>query len=343
MRQFSNSDGPAGLLVLGKDGAIVAAPDFFRRHLQIERRDFPTSIFHLFDPRDPPFLKLFRIYRHAYGATEYHLRVQGPFGSRHQYRYWPVELEGSKSLGATGFFVVDDSAHHQTHDWEFRRLRRSILNDVQESLSDYFKNRLATLQLLTETLRDAPELAAESAPRMARAVDELKIALNQVITGIADVETTSDYQDSPVRIADLAPVIETWGTPRTNVSCYLQDVAPSTLISAALVERILLPIVENALDASNPGDTVEVTIAEVDEGFAHIQIADCGEGMSERIQQRARDPFFTTRTGQLGLGLAHAQEALREAGGEWTVSSTAREGTTVTVLLPITTAARLFR
>ena len=335
-------DAPAGLLILRGNGEIVEAPRFFRRALHFSQRDEPPSIFHLFDPDDPTYLQLHRIFCHPYGAIEYHLRVRGLFGSRHGFRYWPVDAPSGHADDASAFFLVDDSALLQSHGWDLRRLRTEILKDVQDSLSSYFKNRLATLQLLAETLRDAPEIAAESAPRISTAVTELKSALNRVITGIEDIETPGEYQDSPVRLVDLSSVIGTWGTEQADVHCILDDVHPSTMIRASSVERIVLPVVENALDAAPSGTTVDVTIAEIEEGFVHFEIHDRGHGMNERVRQRAPDPFFTTRTGQLGLGLAHAKKALRDAGGEWKIHSHPDEGTRVTLLLPSTTASEVF-
>ncbi len=325
------------------DGSIVEAPTFFRRALFLSQRSTPPSIFHLFDPADPPYLDLHRIFRHPYGATEFHLRVRGLFGSRHGFRYWPVDVpEHRHNQNAATFFIVDDSALLQNHDWDFRRLRREILEDVQDSMSSYFKNRMATLQLLAETIRDAPEIAKESAPRLVTAVHELKSALNRVMTGIEDIESPTEYQDSPIRLTDLSSVIDTWGTPQVDVECTTDQLQASTLIPASSIERIVLPIVENAIDASPSDSVVEVHISEVDEGFAHFDIVDEGEGMNERVEQRAGDPFFTTRTGQLGLGLSHAKQALRDAGGEWKVETRDRKGTRVTLLLPTTTASEFF-
>lgn len=336
-------DAPSGLLILKPDGTIVDAPVFFRRALFLSQRDVADSIFHLFDPDAPPHLDLHRIFRHPYGATEFHLRVRGLSGNRHGFRYWPVDLPPQRAAEDTvAFFIVDDSALIQSHDWDLRRLRQGILEDVQDSLSSYFKNRVATLQLLTETLSEDPATATEIAPRIANAVQELKAALNQVMTGIEDVESPTDYQDSPVRLGDLSGVIETWGTPEVDVECSLEGVSSATMLPASSIERIVLPVVENALDASPTGTTVRVHIADLDEGFAHFEIHDEGEGMNNRIKKRAEDPFFTTRTGQLGLGLAHARQALRDAGGEWKIDSSARDGTRVTLLLPTTSASDFF-
>lgn len=334
---------PGGLLVLAPNGAILEAPSFFRRALLLDERPVP-SIFHLFDEEDPPYLVLHRIFRHSDGSTEYHLRVQGLFRAHQGFRYWSVATpaEFEESAGGT-FFLVDDSSLIRTQDWEIRRLRREILADAQDSLSSHFKNRLATVQLLAETIRDAPEIAKESAPRLLKAVEELTSALNRVMTGIADISTPTDYEDSPIRLSDLALVVPTWARRDQTVKCVMQNVTPTALIPASSIERILLPLVENALEASPAGSTIEVAISEMDEGFAHFDIIDEGEGMSEQVIARSADPFFTTRAGHLGLGLAHARQALREAGGEWHIESKPHLGTRITLLLPITTAEQLYR
>lgn len=336
-------DAPGGLLILADNGSIVEAPEFFRRALLLDERNAP-SIYHLCDPFDPPYLLLNRIFRHSYGGTEYHLRIHGHFNDRYGFRYWPLKSPPGLELepNHNAFFIVDDSTILQTQEWDVRRLRRQILTDVKQSLSSHFQNRLATLQLLSETLRDAPEFAEETAPRLLRGVNELHAALNEVVTGVGRVESDTAYEDSPVRLGDLWPVITAWAKGKVSIECILRDVAPTTLIPASSIERILLPVVENAIEASLPGSTVGVVISETDDGFAYFEVVDKGEGMNERVKARAQDPCFTTRNGHLGLGLTHAREALREAGGQWQFDSQARKGTRVTLLLPVTTTSEIF-
>lgn len=330
---------PGGLLILSrKNGEILEAPEFFRRALFLDQRRIP-SIFHLFNPEDSPHLTLTRVFRHPYGSTEFHLTVGGLLGKAQGFRYWSVG-DGGKELA---YYLVDDSSLIQTQDWAFRRLRREILQDMQDSLSSHFKNRMATVQVLSDMVRDAPHMASEASPRLANAVDELRGALNRVLTGIDDIESPKDYEDSPVRLSDMPSVIPTWGHQGVRVRCSLQNVNSSTLIPASVIERVLLPVVENAIDASEPGAEVEVIVAEAEEGFAHIEVIDKGEGMTARVLGRAEDPFFTTRTGHLGLGLAHAREALRDAGGQWSFTSEVRSGTRVNLILPVRSASQLFR
>lgn len=58
------------------------------------------------------------------------------------------------------------------------------------------------------------------------------------------------------------------------------------------------------------------------------------DGMTEQIRRRAIDPVFTTRSGRLGLALAHARKPLREAGGQWKIESRRHVGTQFAMLIP---------
>lgn len=327
--------------MLAPDGAIIDAPHFFREALNLDERE-AVSIYHLFDPTNAPYLSLTRVYRHSYDATEYHLRLEGSFGTPRSFRYWLLDDGDGKGEDLV-LLLVDESANVQDRDWAMRRLRREILNDVQTSLLSQFKNRLTSVQVLAEMIEQMPELAPETARRLVDASRELTLALNRVTSGIDDLSSPKDYQDLPIRLADLRSVVTTWGVSGVVVYCHLEEVDPSTLIAASAVERILMPVVQNAIDASTEDGVVHVEIREIKEGFALIVVEDFGEGMTDRIRRRAEDPFFTTRSGHLGLGLAHAREALREAGGQWKIDSQRHTGTRFTLLIPVTTTAQLFR
>lgn len=336
-------DTPGGVLRLGADGTLIDAPLFFAEALNLHLREVP-SIYHLFDPNNAPYLSLTRIFRHPHGTMEFHLSVRGNFGTPHSFRYWALSpaQAGASDPSEVAFYIVDDSALMQNHEWATRRRRREILNDVQTSLSMHFKNRLAAVQVLSEMLQDTPTLAAEIAPRLVDAVRDLNYAFNRITTNTDHWNTARD-NDLPIRLGDLASIMATWSMDRITIVGRTHNVDKATLIATNSVERVILPVTQNALEASAPGSVVYVDITEVREGFAHIVIEDAGHGMTEHVRHRAEDPFFTTRPGHLGLGLSQAREALRTAGGQWKIESAPNVGTRITILLPVTTAAHLFR
>jgi signal transduction histidine kinase len=65
-----------------------------------------------------------------------------------------------------------------------------------------------------------------------------------------------------------------------------------------------------------------------------IRIADDGPGIPDEVRERMFDPFFTTRPGGSGLGLAVVHRAVESHAGFVFVDSEEGSGTRMTVLLP---------
>jgi CheY-like chemotaxis protein len=71
-------------------------------------------------------------------------------------------------------------------------------------------------------------------------------------------------------------------------------------------------------------------------GFAMIYIQDNGVGISDEIQDRMLDPFFTTKgKGGMGLGLSLCASIAKRHGGTLEIGSTEDHGTIVTIRLPL--------
>ncbi len=67
-----------------------------------------------------------------------------------------------------------------------------------------------------------------------------------------------------------------------------------------------------------------------------VTVSDTGFGMSEDVLARAAEPFFTTKAEGLGsgLGLSMVQGFTEQSGGQLTIESEPRTGTSVTIRLP---------
>ena len=93
-------------------------------------------------------------------------------------------------------------------------------------------------------------------------------------------------------------------------------------------------LVHNALEATLPGGSIVVRTW-IEGSWLCCSISDTGLGMTTETQQRAIEPFFTTRGVQRrGLGLSASLGIVRGHGGDLTVASEVGRGTTVTFRLP---------
>jgi signal transduction histidine kinase/ActR/RegA family two-component response regulator len=103
------------------------------------------------------------------------------------------------------------------------------------------------------------------------------------------------------------------------------------------IGQVLHNILLNARQAMPGGGAIEVRAENRDarpKPRVTIAIRDQGRGIDEEIQARVFDPYFTTKPGGSGLGLATAYAIVAKHGGQIYVDSVVGEGTTFTVDLP---------
>ncbi|MCD6310024.1 MAG: ATP-binding protein [Candidatus Eremiobacteraeota bacterium] len=91
----------------------------------------------------------------------------------------------------------------------------------------------------------------------------------------------------------------------------------------------ILDIVENSINAR--AKNVEIKVEEnVENDLLTIEITDDGKGMSKEMQEKALDPFFTTRTTRnVGLGLPLFAQAARTSGGDIKIEARPGGGTKI--------------
>jgi K+-sensing histidine kinase KdpD len=89
------------------------------------------------------------------------------------------------------------------------------------------------------------------------------------------------------------------------------------------------------MQASSKGSTVTLEIAKsCGDGAAVLRVMDRGAGMTPDILDRIRKPYYTTKEGGSGLGIAIARGIIEQHGGTLRFESTSGRGTTATVILP---------
>ena len=106
--------------------------------------------------------------------------------------------------------------------------------------------------------------------------------------------------------------------------------------------QVLHNILVNAQQAMPGGGTIDVraenvtrpTGSEDSDPWIRISIRDSGGGISDEIVERIFDPYFTTKPGGSGLGLATAYAIVTKHGGNLSVDSTSNAGTVFMIDLP---------
>jgi signal transduction histidine kinase len=113
---------------------------------------------------------------------------------------------------------------------------------------------------------------------------------------------------------------------------------------AVALRQVLLNLLTNAIDATDPPGTILVKASHMAangraRGQLEIAVRDDGFGMSGEEVRRIFEPFYTTKApGRgTGLGLAIVEHIVRAHSGQVLVESAPGKGTTMRVRLPLET------
>jgi PAS domain S-box-containing protein len=166
------------------------------------------------------------------------------------------------------------------------------------------------------------------------------------------IQDSIDYSESIVRdlsaysaeidlkLADATPksiIEEALAGARISRKVTVRNVSeesPLIKIDPDRMKRVLINLIENAMDAMPQGGTLTVSSRKIDANV-EIVLTDTGVGMPKRILQNPWKPLQTTKAKGLGLGLAICKRIVDAHDGSISVKSRISEGTTVTVRLPI--------
>jgi two-component system phosphate regulon sensor histidine kinase PhoR len=265
-------------------------------------------------------------------------------GFGHSRRQWLVRIS---PLGEGGLMVrlVDRSE---------ARAAEQMRVDFVANASHELRTPLSTLIGYTETLRertadldgDTQErflaIVHDEARRMQRVVEDL-ISLSRIEAEkfSAPTEAVNLEQLIEVSIESAKRMAEERGTElATSIHAHLPPVAADRV----QILQVLDNLITNALRYGEPGTTITVA-ASLEDEMVHLSVADRGEGIAPEHLQRLTERFYRVDTsrsrslGGTGLGLSIVKHIVERHRGRLTFESEVGEGTTVHVLLPVSTNA----
>jgi signal transduction histidine kinase len=100
------------------------------------------------------------------------------------------------------------------------------------------------------------------------------------------------------------------------------------------IKQVLMNLLLNAIEASNPKGAIEITMMVVGREFM-LQVRDHGSGIDLEEKRKIFDLMYTTKPYGFGIGLTVVKRIVEDHGGRIEVSSPAPRGTAFTIYLPM--------
>jgi signal transduction histidine kinase len=223
--------------------------------------------------------------------------------------------------------------------------RLAAVGQTIASLSHHIKNILQGLRSGTDVLRIGVESSDVEMLRQGwKIVEKNQGKIYDLVWDMLSYSKPREPDLEPTDVNDLVNDVVELMRPRAaemHVSLETSFAAdlPAVPVDAEAINRVVLNLVTNAIDAVDGRDAPAVrveTLLDHDGRSVLITVVDNGIGIATLQIGEVFKPFFSTKGSRgTGLGLAVSRKTVREHGGDIVVSSAPERGSSFTVRLPV--------
>ena len=249
-----------------------------------------------------------------------------------------TRIEARKAQAAADQLAEANRNLREAEDAVRRSDRLAALGQLSAGLAHELRNPLGTIKTSAEMLLKNVDSSNAVAREMAGYISSEVDRTNSLVTRFLDfarplalrLEKTDLTQVIDRAIADVEK-----HQPPFDIAIYKNyspDIPPF-LLDGQLMERVLYNLILNAAQASPSNGSITVKTRQLN-GTVEIAVIDRGEGIDPEDLKNIFNPFYTTKSSGVGLGLAIVSKIVDEHGGKIAVESEPGGGSVFRVYLP---------
>ncbi len=234
--------------------------------------------------------------------------------------------------------ITDTTDRRAMEELLSRHQRLSAMGEVAASLAHQIRTPLASALLYASSAAD-PATDVELRRGLSQKIVASLHDLERLIEDMLMFARGGIQAEAGVRLSDLLANIDACLQPQIrdgqSVAFRLEDEQLGVVGNEQALAGALLNLVKNALEMSGDAAEVCVTATAHNGETVDIEVSDNGPGVAVGMEDEIFKPFFSTRSGGTGLGLAVVRSVARSHGGDVFVDSSYRDGGAFVLRLPL--------
>ena len=217
--------------------------------------------------------------------------------------------------------------------------RLAVIGEMSATVAHEIRNPLVSIGGFARSLRRQIPPGSPMRESLEIIIKE-GMRLEKIVTELLDlarpISVPKDLHDIVPLIRESLQIIDR--DLRTK-QIRVEDLFPADLPHVPLdkdqIKQVFLNLFKNAIEATPQRGNITIWTSIPNPAYIEIGITDTGAGIAPELLDQVFSPFFTTKPGGAGLGLAVASRIVRDHGGTLNVNSTTGEGTTFLIHLPV--------
>jgi len=210
--------------------------------------------------------------------------------------------------------------------------------EIARVLAHEIKNPLTPMQLMVRQIQDEykgqDEKYRQTLAECCRIIDEEIEQLRQLVREFSDFARMPELHPALGSLNELATEVARLYSKRP-IGLQLQPTLPKLNFDGEAMRRVLINLIENAMQASSTAKITLKTHHFPNANQIAIAVEDTGPGIAPENLSRIFEPYFSTKKSGIGLGLAIVKRIAEEHGGMITVSSEVGRGSSFVCSFPL--------
>jgi len=230
-----------------------------------------------------------------------------------------------------------------------RMERLATLGEVSAGIAHEIRNPLAGIKTSAQVLEESfspNDFRAQLVSRIVKEIDRSNELLKKFFRFAKPSRPEQDFIDIEKIIESVQLLLVSRMKKRKIVFKSNHEAElPKVFVDESQIEQVIVNLLLNAMDSiKNSGEIfVSTKLSKIksdskektEQEMVIVQIQDTGEGIEDEIIEKIFNPFFTTKSEGVGMGLAISSRLVEENGGRLEVNSEIGKGSSFSLYLPI--------
>lgn len=235
--------------------------------------------------------------------------------------------------------LLQDELIHVARVSAMGEMASALAHELNQPLTAISNYATAARRILSNGGQDATQAAADlivKASAQSQRAGEIIRRLRQFVEPGDTDRTWNDLSETVEEAAHLGLV----GAKEKGIAFRLHahDKVPVVLIDKIQLQQVVQNLVRNAVDALDDWQgprQIDITILPTSNSHVEVLVEDSGPGLAPEIKTRLFEPFITTKSNGMGIGLSISRNIVESHGGKIAAEDGTDGGTRFKIVLPI--------